>query len=160
MKADKAAGYAAREAEECNLAVSASDMKRHIKKRTLEIWKQEWEQEQNNKLKNIGAEIEEKTFSTFQTRLEEIKFTRIRIGHTRLTHNFILNAEDPLICATCNVPITIIHIILVCPRYYAQRLRFFGNQPISISKFLNRKNPELNKIVINFFKEINLFSQI
>ena len=140
VKADKAAGYAAREAEECNLAVSASDMKPHIKKRTLEIWKQEWEQEQNNKLKNIGAEIEEKTFSTFQTRLEEIKFTRIRIGHTRLTHNFILNAEDPLICATCNVPITIIHIILVCPRYYAQRLRFFRKPTYFYLKIPKSKN--------------------
>ena len=41
--------------------------------------------------------------------------TRLRIGHTLLTHKFILDKEDPPKCMYCNDRLTIKHIIVNCP---------------------------------------------
>ena len=113
-----------------------------------------------HKLKNIGAEIGKTNFNTFYSRIEEIKFTRIRLGHTRLTHSHFLTGDEPLICANCNVIYSIKHILLVCPRFYNERKNHFGNSVISIKKLLNRKNQDENKSVIDFMKSINLFTEI
>ena len=158
--ADKAAREAANITGECIKPISASDMKPHIKNHLFASWKEQWRLLNHNKLKNIGTEIGNKKFSNFDRRIEEIKFTRIRLGHTRLTHSFYLNGDEPPICTHCNVAYSIVHIILVCPNFYLKRREHFGNSIISIKELLNRKNTKLNHSVIEFFKSINLFSEI
>ena len=88
--ADSTAKEAANNTRTCMKAISASDMKPHIKSQIVNSWKEKWQNLRYNKLKNIGSQICIKNFSTFQNRKDEIKFTRIRLGHTRLTHSFLL----------------------------------------------------------------------
>ena len=87
-------------------------MKPHIKSQILNSWKEKWNNLRYNKLKNIGTEIGVKNFNHFLNRKEEIKFTRIRLGHTRLTHSFILLGEEPILCANCHISYSIKHISL------------------------------------------------
>ena len=158
--ADMQAKKAANITRICTKAISASDIKPHIKNQIFTSWKEEWENLQHNKLKNIGAKIGIKFFSNFDNRKEEIKFTRIRLGHSRLTHNFLLTGDEPNICVHCHVHFSILHIILVCPRFYEERKKFFGNSIISIKQILDRNNRNLNKSVLNFFSAINILSEI
>ena len=44
----------------------------------------------------------------FYSRLEEIKFTRLRLGHTRLTHSYLFTENQPPMCTECECE---------CPRY-------------------------------------------
>jgi len=38
----------------------------------------------------------------------------LRIGHTRLTHFFLLSGDDLPECGTCQCPLTVKHILVEC----------------------------------------------
>ena len=38
----------------------------------------------------------------------------MRIGHTRLTHSFLLSGDDLPECRTCQCPLTVKHILVEC----------------------------------------------
>ena len=46
---------------------------------------------------------------------------RLRIGHTRLTHGYLMDRSDPPRCAHCDTQITVSHILLTCPLYTGAR---------------------------------------
>ena len=39
---------------------------------------------------------------------------RLRIGHTRLTHSFLLSGDDLPESGTCQCPLTVKHILVEC----------------------------------------------
>ncbi|CAG5075342.1 Protein of unknown function [Cotesia congregata] len=41
--------------------------------------------------------------------------TRLRIGHTYITHNYLMSRETHTKCPKCNAPITVHHILAECP---------------------------------------------
>ena len=55
------------------------------------------------------------------SRIKEVVLARLRIGHTRLTHEYILDRGPPSSCLQCNVPLSIEHIIIDCPLFLQQR---------------------------------------
>ena len=58
-------------------------------------------------------------------RRDEVLLCRLRIGHTRLTHSFLFNDEDPPECDTCQCITTVKHILLDCTKYTAFRQELF-----------------------------------
>ena len=159
--ADTNAKKAANDQTFCLKAVSASDIKPHIKKQSFIFWKSHWENlSDNKKLRDTGTTVETIKYFTFSSRADEIKFTRLRLGHTRLTHEFIFKNTPPPICNECRVPFTIEHILLVCPRYYQERLNNFGNQILTLEILLNRKNFQYTRNVLQFLKDSNLYTDI
>ena len=89
-----------------------------------------------------------------------IVLTRLRIGHTFLTHRYLLTSgaerQVPQ-CSHCNVAITVRHIFIDCPRYLNNRRKFgLANKPLSDILGENAPIEEIFK----FLKEINLFYDI
>ena len=159
--ADTNAKKAANDQTFCLKAVSASDLKPHIKKQSFIFWKSHWENLSNNKkLRDTGTTVETIKYFPFSSRADEIKFTRLRLGHTRLTHEFIFKNTPPPICNECRVPFTIKHILLICPRFYQERLNNFGNQILSLEILLNRKNFQFTRNVLQFLKDSNIYVDI
>ena len=159
--ADKNAKIAANNPTFCLKAISASDMKPHIKKQGYDIWKLHWENlTDNKKLKETGSKVEKMKYFSFPNRSDEIKFTRLRLGHTRLTHEYHYNNNPPPICPLCEIDLTIEHILLICPLYYQKRLINFGDQILSIEILLNRKKFNFTKNVIKFLKDAKLYTKI
>ena len=161
--ADREAKLAANSTRACLQPISASDMKPHIKNQIVYFWSEKWKSLQYNKLRDIGVEISKKIFSNFHSRIEEIKFTRIRIGHTRLTHSYLFTGDQVPICTVCNCVNTIRHILRLCPNFRNERKNYFGKFTLSIKsmkEILDRKNANKNRSLINFIKSINLFSEI
>ena len=57
-------------------AVSASDIKPHIKKQSFIFWKSHWENlSDNKKLRDTGTTVETIKYFSFCGRADEIKFT-------------------------------------------------------------------------------------
>ena len=48
------------------------------------------------------------------TRQKQTLYNRLRIGHTYLTHSYLLKDEDPPICIPCNSLLTVEHILISC----------------------------------------------
>ncbi|KAI5708458.1 hypothetical protein M8J77_003507 [Diaphorina citri] len=88
------------------------DFKPWIAKLCRTQWQRSWDNILINKLKKIKPIIEEWPTSQRSNRMEEVVLTRLRIGHTRLTHKHIFTREPQPLCQ-CGVILTI-HHILVC----------------------------------------------
>merc|ERR1712121_100570 len=123
--ADKQANIASKKqlapAIEIGLPVVAKDLNWHIAEQG-KIWLQnEWDRDSfdvnniENKLHYLDNKIYERKFHTFPTRLDEIKYNRIRLGHTRLTNSYLAGGDEPPLCEFCNEQITVRHIFTQCP---------------------------------------------
>ena len=62
-----------------------------------------------NKLQNIMPKLGPRNPSGLSRR-DEVKFTRLRIGHTSLTHKYLLQGEEKPFCVGCNTDFTVRHI--------------------------------------------------
>ena len=161
--ADQNAKLAANLTRACITPIPASDMKPHIKNQIFSLWLEKWNSLTQNKLKNNGGKIGEKSYSNFYSRLDEIKFTRIRLGHTRLTHSYFFTESLAPICEECQCLLTVFHILCECVRFENERLLLLGNLILSrqnIRGFLNRTNPSKNHEIIKFLKETDLYKEI
>ena len=47
-------------------------------------------------------------------RNEEVILARLPIGHTRVTHSYLLQGEEQPQCVGCDAPFTVRHFLLEC----------------------------------------------
>lgn len=60
-----------------------------------------------------------------QERFIEVILCRLRIGHTHLTHNFLLRGEQQVECEQCKEPLSVNHILITCPAFEKERQHYF-----------------------------------
>lgn len=103
--------------------IPAEDIILHAKHQLREIRNNQWRNMDptTNKLRLIKDEATPWDTSHNQNRKCEVILTRLRTGHSKLTHSYLIKKEQQPICETCHIPITIKHIVLNCPRYHQQR---------------------------------------
>ncbi|CAI6344696.1 unnamed protein product [Macrosiphum euphorbiae] len=94
---------------------SLGDIKGVLQSLTLQQWQHRWTSSLT-KLNVIKPSIN--PWPTLTTkRRHEVIVNRLRIGHTWLTHNFLMRHEDPTQCTTCGEIITVEHVLLHCRKY-------------------------------------------
>ena len=86
-------------------------------------------------------------------RREEIILARLRIGHTYVTHSYLLEGEPK--CIACNEPLTVKHILLDCVDHTPARQKYFDVD--SMATLFNTVKLES---VFDFLKETNLCKKI
>jgi len=80
---------------------------------------------------------------------------RLRSGHTRLTHSYLLSSDDLHECGTCQCPLTVKHILVECVDLKDVRNKHFVAS--SIKDLFH--NIEAHKI-IDFIKETRFYRQL
>ena len=86
------------------------DIKIHVKNIVNNNWQQEWQNcPQQNKLRAIKETVKAWNSSSQSKRRDEVILTRLRIGHTNITHSFLMCTphEPPPFCNTCQVQLTV-----------------------------------------------------
>ena len=140
--------------------IPVSDVKTYIKKKFYEDFRHRWEE------KSV-AEVKLKAVKSTFTRSPEdfglnhrdmCKVTRLRIGHTRLTHSYLLANEDRPWCIECDEPITVKHILLECGNNARLRLEYYDHRVVTLSDLLSKKEYILK--VLAFLKETKIFNEI
>ena len=79
---------------------------------------------------------------------------RLHIGHSFLTHSFLLKAEEPPMCIGCDQHLAIEHILRTCSDFIEMRERHFAAK--SLRMLFTDISPEK---IFNFLKEINIFGK-
>ena len=90
-----------------------------------------------------------------ENRKEETVMARLHIGHSFLTHSFLLKGEEPPMCIGCDKRLTLEHILLTCSDFIEIRESHFTAK--SLRMLLKDISPEK---IFNFLKEINIFGKI
>ena len=68
----------------------------------------------SNKFHEILPKLPDKLLSFSNTRKENTVLDILHIGHSYLTHSFILRKEEVPVCVVCNSVITAKHILIEC----------------------------------------------
>ena len=98
IKGNSAADYAGKDALDGDISdefTPFSDLKPRLDNYIFELWQREWDQYQypRNKLHKILPKLTDRLRSRCLTRREETALSRLHIGHSHVTHLFLLKEE-------------------------------------------------------------------
>jgi len=96
------------------MKLPATGMYRCITKLIFDEWQEVWNCCAGNKLhatRPTVGDYKQKTCLSFR---DSVLIDRQRIGHTRLTHSFLLSGDYLPECGTCQCPLTVKHILVEC----------------------------------------------
>lgn len=135
-----------------------TDIKKFIKIKIRELWRIEWTElcPNSNKLREVTDQIMDHTYDRLNRRDSSV-ITRIKIGHSRLTHGHLMNKSNQPFCNICNTPITLKHLLTICTDFKELRRQFEMTGNLR-ELFLNKKDSIID--IINFLKYAGLYDKI
>ena len=142
-----------------DIKIPRKEIKQLLKKTVKHAWSQRWTNLENNKLREIKDTIDESHVRDSTNRKWEISVTRLKIGHTKFTHRYLLNREEPPLCEDCIVPLTVKHILIECPSYEEQRIAHFNTNNPSLKDILNN-NSFFRGPLYEYIRAIDLIHEI
>ena len=94
--------------------ISSTDTYQYICQYVRDLWQSEWDTAINNKLHATKPLIGEQPAVYRSVRRDEVALSRLKLGHSYLTHSYLLKGEPPQECVMCNCRLTISHILVDC----------------------------------------------
>lgn len=153
VAADRLAGIGHAERRYSSTA-PLDDVKRHIRKKFRDHWNVEWASSHSSYIRKIKQDTS--AWDDRKSLREQRVVSRLRTGHTRLSHNFD-GADFNVICSTCNVRNTVEHFLCVCPQYEFSRQTYGLSS--SIREILS-DDASATTSLICFLKDAGLFYRI
>ena len=138
-----------------NVPIPYGDFRKHINALLKRKWKSQWNEAANNKLHEIHPRLGLWPGGSRIIRREESVLARVRIGHTHLTHCFLLKGEEPPQCIACDCQLTVKHILFDCVDIIESRNRHFN---VDAFKELFEKVPPDS--ILSYLHEIGLFYRL
>ena len=138
-----------------NNKVSYTDFKTSILTYIQSSWQSQWDADLFNKLHAVKPTLGEWYPSYRSIRREEVIITRLRIGHSHLTHSWLLAKEDAPECIQCNEYLTMKHILLDCIDFQPIRDKHY-----SADNMYNLFDTVRIDSIIAFIKEIGLYNKL
>lgn len=123
-QADTAAKEAITQDEHTDFTVSHNDLRKTLHRKIRDLWNAEWARSHPNKLLLIRKDIYTNQPIHMTNRRDQVSLTRLRIGHSRLTHEHIFTKDQPPNCDVCKIPLTINHVMLECAIFQDHRQKF------------------------------------
>ena len=80
----------------------------------MDEWQFSWNNSIGNKHLDIKPTIGEYQSVVRNIRKEEVVLARLSLGHTRVTHSYLLHGEEQPQCVGCDAPFTVRHFLLEC----------------------------------------------
>ena len=138
-----------------NCSIPYTDIKPFIVKYILKCWQDSWDQQIHNKLHEMHSLVGKTPCSYGQNRKEQVVLTRCRIGHSRLTHSYLLNNEERPECIPCNSNLSLKHVLIDCVDVADVQQTFYNANSLS-NLFTNAAGDT----ILQFLKEIDLYTKI
>ena len=152
---DLAAKHALEKFSNRRMAVPYSDFKVLTNMYVKKLSQAEWEKHPGNKLYKIQLKVDDPIPSHGRNRREETILCRLHIGHTFLTHFYLLKGEEPPVCIPCDQLCSIEHLLTGCADLIEWRRQFFKTESLSV--LLCECSADN---IIQFLKCTNLFNKL
>jgi hypothetical protein len=121
----------------------------------LKRWQDSWDQQIYKKMHEIHSLVGKTPCSYSQNWKEQVVLTRCRIGHSRLTHSYLLNNEERSECIPCNSNYSWKHVVLDCVDVSDVRQNFYN-----VNNLCDLFTNVAGVTILIFFKEIDLYPKI
>ena len=80
-------------------------------------WQSSWSSFTSNRLRAVKPSVSPWACPYHPIRRWETALARLRIGHTRLTHSYLMSRSPPPLCPSCHSPSSLSHFLLHCPAF-------------------------------------------
>lgn len=129
--ADRISQFHAENGINCPVPLPRADFKAFVRLHSKRLWSLEWfSQPRTNKLRSFKSSTSPSCHHpTSADRYWERTLCRLRIGHSRLTHQYLMDQSPLPYCLDCLVPLTVFHFLIECPTYSDERRTCFGANP-------------------------------
>ena len=87
---------------------------------------------------------------------QQVKLSRLRIGHTRLTHCHLMEKSPQPNCTMCSEPLTVKHVLIACPQYANTKTELIF--PNELRTLLGPICPI--EMLVAFLQKTNLYDKI
>ena len=159
-RADEAARAVIGRQDITAVALPRSDIKVAIKRRITERWRLRWEAVTGNKYREVTDCIKPLPNALCSDRQWEVVLARLRIGHTTITHRYLMERGHAPYCQDCVVPLTVVHLLVECPSYADKRIQLFGQGPHRIGEILGGGLTTLYGPLYQYLKQIGIYNNI
>ena len=115
-------------------AIPHTDMKHQVKFAVRMKWQEEWKAlgQEGRKLRETKQVVKSWKSSFNKSRRIETALSRLRIGHTNITHAYLMQSQaNPPKYERCREIITVKHLLLECRKYTKERNKYFNNPSLS-----------------------------
>lgn len=130
--ADKLAKEVISQSDQIFNNINKADFKNLCKRSVKHIAELKWaETTVNNKLREIKTSIRPWNVFRLLHRKNAVIYARIVMGHSSLTHKYLLDREAQPTCSDCQEILTIKHILFDCQKYNEERMEILQNKPIT-----------------------------
>ena len=157
IKGNEQADTAAKQASNpLNCTIPYSDLKNAIRNLIKDKWQKNWNLQTNNKLKQIKPIIT--PWPSIPCRKTDVLLTRLRIGHSRITHRHLLLREAEPTCPHCFFSqLTIYHILADCCGLRHLYRQYFKT---SLPQLTNLIGEKPHSAIICFLKDAGFYYDI
>ena len=126
-RADTLARAAIESADTLPHLMTRDDIVASCKATAKKIWADSWRELQSNKLREITEHISTLPNASCRNRHWERTLARLRIGHTRLTHGYLMEGAEQPKCELCDADsnLTVKHLLIECSHWANQRILHF-----------------------------------
>lgn len=148
-----------------DIALPFRDFFPNIRKVIRNKWQEIWGNlNTNKKMLEITNSVVPWRYNAMPRRWETA-LCRLRIGHTRLTHGFLMADHYEPYCDDCLVPLTVRHLLVECPSLGDLRVRYLsdskdGEGQYVLSKILGESVTFNTSGVFKFIDEAGLLNKI
>lgn len=97
------------------------DVKNYFRSLVMQVWQDSWNAS-SSKLLSIKSSVTA-PLSLPSNRRSQILLSRLRIGHTRLTHQHLLTRSEAPVCDSCNCQVTVQHVLVECVKFNENRVQ-------------------------------------
>jgi len=129
----------------------ASDFIPELTMHYREVWQDEWDGCSANKLHSVKPHLGYCSV-THVSRRDAVILRTLRIGHTRVTHKYLLSCDSQPLCEKCKCCLTVKHIPLECCSLKHVREKYFTCS--SLKELF--ENVDVTTIM-DFIKEVNFY---
>ncbi|XP_055939426.1 uncharacterized protein LOC129969045 [Argiope bruennichi] len=124
-------------------AIPYADVRSSVRKWLFQNWQNQWNLETKNKLHTVKPFID--LWCSSLNRRCDVILTRLRIGHSRITHKYILLKQPPPACSRCGDSLTIRHILIECQTLDSLRLKYFNTVVPCLPLLIGHEDPTTEK---------------
>ena len=108
-----------------SMKLPSSEFKPCVSRFCLEEWQDIRNSAVNNKLHAIYPTVGKCVHDNLDLCRDAAVINRLKIGHSRFTHSYLLSGDDQPTCTKCDALLTVKHILLDCPKLRDVRLKYF-----------------------------------
>ena len=138
---------------DAQVGVPYTDFKLLISQYIFSTWQDDWNGAVANRLHSVKPVLGDWQSSYRRCRRDEVVLCRARIGHTNMTHSYILKKDPPPQCEHCQCILTVRHILVECNHLAQTRNDIFGRCGV-VESF--QFHPEL---ILNVLKDNEFYSK-